>query len=72
MMGTITLLALYGLVLTTLDGYTDYTQLHTLFNPLLILITWGSLLAVSLRVVRSRMSIIAKHYGTDSQSILPS
>src|SRR5438045_869507 len=72
LMGAIALVAAYALVVTTLGYYTNYTELHIPFNPLLPLVTWGSLLAVSLRLVHSRRSIFEKHYGTDSQSILPS
>src|SRR5205823_6039195 len=45
-MGAVVLLALYGLIITTLGAYTayDYTRIHTAFDPLLTLVTWGSLL----------------------------
>lgn len=45
-MGGIILLVLYGLLITTLGGYRldDYMRVHTVFNPLLILVVWGSLL----------------------------
>lgn len=45
-MGGIMLLVLYGLTITTLGGYSshDYMRVHIVFDPLLILITWGSAL----------------------------
>jgi hypothetical protein len=45
MMGGIVLLALYGLVSMTLGAYRnyDYMRIHTLFDPLVILIMWGTL-----------------------------
>lgn len=45
-MGAILLLALYGIVITTLGGYRpdDYMRVHIVFDPLLILIVWGTLL----------------------------
>jgi hypothetical protein len=43
-MGFITLIVLYALVITTLGGYyeTDYMRVHIVFDPLIILIVWGS------------------------------
>ncbi len=44
-MGFITLVVVYALVITTLGGYyeTDYMRVHIVFDPLIILIVWGSL-----------------------------
>ncbi len=43
-MGVLVLLVLYGIVLTTLGGYDSYTRFYAPFDPLLILVLWGSLL----------------------------
>ncbi len=45
-MGVIVLLVLYGLSITTLGGYRadDYMRFHIVFDPLIIIIVWGSLL----------------------------
>ena len=62
-MGAIVLLALYGLITTTLAGYRldDYMRFHTVFDPLLILVIWGSILIClqwlitrALRIVRAK------------------
>ncbi|HEV8194856.1 MAG TPA: hypothetical protein VGP82_25670 [Ktedonobacterales bacterium] len=45
MMGAIVLIAVYGLVLTTLGGFDAYMRYHTPFNPLLILIIWATVVA---------------------------
>jgi hypothetical protein len=44
-MGILTLLGLYGLVVTTMGGYTfpDYVRFHIVFDPLLTVIIFGSL-----------------------------
>ncbi|HZR43526.1 MAG TPA: hypothetical protein VFB12_25655 [Ktedonobacteraceae bacterium] len=41
-MGAMVLLVLYGLIVTTLGGYSshDYMRVHIVFDPLLILVTW--------------------------------
>jgi len=61
-MGAIILLTLYGLIITTLAGYRldDYTRFHTVFDPLLLLVIWGSILLCvqwlaqqGLRIVRA-------------------
>ena len=43
-MGAIILLAFYALVITDLGGYKfeDYMRVHIVFDPLLILVVWGS------------------------------
>ncbi len=55
-MGALVLLVLYGLVLTTLGGYGSYIRLHAPFNPLLIVITWGTLLNGFLLLIAPRGS----------------
>jgi len=47
-MGAITLLLVYGIIITTLGGYTayDYMRFHIVFYPLLIFAIWGSFLRV--------------------------
>ncbi len=59
-MGAIVLLTLYGLIITSLGGYQEYTRYHTPFNPLLIFVVWGTLLAGSLLVVQQGPSVIAQ------------
>lgn len=46
MMGDVVLLALYGIISTALGAYRDidYTRIHVTFDPLLIMVTWGTLL----------------------------
>ncbi|MGZ3679531.1 MAG: hypothetical protein ACXVDI_13290 [Ktedonobacterales bacterium] len=44
MMGALALIAFYGLAITTLGGYIYYGRLHTPFDPLLIVVVWGSVL----------------------------
>jgi len=51
-MGVLLLVVLYGIVMTTLGGYSSYIRFHTPFNPLLIVILWGSVLAGLLLIVR--------------------
>ena len=41
-MAALSLLAFYDLALTTLGGYIYYPRLHTPFDPLLIVVVWGS------------------------------
>ncbi len=56
-MGGIVLLALYGLIVTTLGGYRpdDYMRFHIVFDPLLIVVVCGSLLiGVQLIVQKGR------------------
>ena len=45
----LTLLGLYAIGITTMGGYRfdDYMRVHTVFNPLLIVVIWGSMLLVS-------------------------
>lgn len=44
-MGFIALVVVYAIVITTLGGYyeSDYMRVHIVFDPLIILIVWGSL-----------------------------
>lgn len=42
-MAALSLLAFYDLALTTLGGYIYYPRLHTPFDPLLIVVVWGSI-----------------------------
>jgi hypothetical protein len=46
-MGAVVLLVFYELILVTLGGYTDYdyARLHVPFDPLMIVVIWGTLLA---------------------------
>lgn len=45
MMGAITLLAFYELVVTSVGGYVQYWRLHIPFDPLMTLVIWGTVLA---------------------------
>jgi hypothetical protein len=69
LMGVVVLLALYGLVLTTVGGYVDYGRLHTLFAPLLILVVWGSLLSGALLLA---LNSIPASKGADQAMAEPS
>jgi 4-amino-4-deoxy-L-arabinose transferase-like glycosyltransferase len=46
-MGAIVLIVLYELALTTVGGYSvyDYERFHVVFDPLMIVVIWGTLLA---------------------------
>ncbi len=61
-MGAIVLVALYALIITTLGGYRfdDYMRVHIVFDPLLILAVWGSLLIGALLIVQRGPAIFAK------------
>lgn len=50
-MNALMLISFYGLAMTTFGGYGDYTRFHTPFNPLLVVILWGSLLTGLLLLV---------------------
>ena len=54
MMGAIVLLGLYGLVSTTLGAYRgyDYMRIHTLFDPLMTMVIWGTLLMGAILIVQ--------------------
>jgi hypothetical protein len=69
-MGAMVLLVLYGLVLTTLGGYGSYMRLHTPFNPLLIVIIWGFLLAGLLLLVRRGSRGIAYGVSTPTKQLV--
>lgn len=43
-MGALSLISLYELVLTTTGGYESYGRLHTAFDPLMLVVIFGSLL----------------------------
>jgi hypothetical protein len=43
-LAAVLLLVLYELVLTTFGGYVEYSRLHIPFDPLMLLILWGSIL----------------------------
>lgn len=45
-MGALILLVLYGVMTTTIGGFASYPRYHTPFNPLLIILIWGSLVAI--------------------------
>ncbi|GAC1565793.1 MAG: hypothetical protein NVS3B14_04710 [Ktedonobacteraceae bacterium] len=53
-MGVLVLLSLYGLISTTLGAYRgyDYMRIHTLFDPLMSLVIWGTLLTGALFLIR--------------------
>ncbi len=44
MMGALSLIGLYELVLTSSGGYEAYARLHSAFNPVLLVVVWGTLL----------------------------
>ncbi len=44
-MGALVLLALYGLTLTSLAGFVEYMRLHIPFDPLMLVVIWGTLFA---------------------------
>lgn len=50
-MAALSLLALYDLALTTLGGYIYYPRLHTPFDPLVIVVVWGSVALVIARLL---------------------
>ena len=54
MTGAVVLLSLYGLISLTLGAYRgyDYMRIHTLFDPLLTLVIWGTLLLGALVLIR--------------------
>lgn len=62
-MGAILLLALYALIVTTLGGYRpdDYMRVHIVFDPLLLLVIWGSLLMGIVHTVRQGWKITHKN-----------
>ncbi len=58
-MAAISLLVLYGHVLTTLGGIDSYTRLHTPYGPLLILLVWGTFLKGILFILRHGLLMVA-------------
>jgi hypothetical protein len=54
MMGVVVFLGLYGLISTTLGAYReyDYMRIHTPFDPLLILVIWGTVLIGALLIIQ--------------------
>ncbi len=70
-MGVVVLLVLYGLIFTTVGGFQDYMRLHVPFDPLLMLVVWGSLLVglrLVLLVIRHRPGVIA-HEDTSTSAM---
>jgi len=61
MMGGVVLLALYGLMSMTLGAYRnyDYMRIHTLFDPLVILVIWGTLLGGAALLIQHRSDVRA-------------
>jgi hypothetical protein len=61
MMGGVVLIALYGLVSMTLGAYRnyDYMRIHTIFDPLIILIVWGTFLGGAALLIQSRPNVRA-------------
>jgi hypothetical protein len=59
-MGAVILLSLYGLITTTVGAYRgyDYMRIHTLFDPLLTLVIWGTLVIGALLTVQQRPSVV--------------
>jgi hypothetical protein len=56
-MGAVVLLSFYGLVSTTLGAYRgyDYMRIHVTFDPLLILVIWGTLLTGVLLIFQQEL-----------------
>ena len=44
MMGALSLLGLYELAVVAAGGYSDFTRLHVPFDPIMLVVIWGSLL----------------------------
>jgi len=63
-MSAIVLMALYGLIITTLAGYRldDYMRFHIVFDPLLILVIWGSILPSGQWIVQRALKIAKAKY----------
>lgn len=61
MMGSIVLLSLYGLLSLALGTYRtyDYMRLHTLFDPLTILIMWATILGGAVLFIQGRPGLRA-------------
>lgn len=57
MMGALVLLILYALIITTLGSYreVDTMRVHTIFDPLIILVIWGTLLLGALLVIQEAL-----------------
>jgi hypothetical protein len=49
LVAVVAFLGFYALVVTTLGGYGDYARIHTSFDPLVIVVIWGSLLTAIAR-----------------------
>lgn len=62
MMGAVVLMSLYGLVSTTLGAYRnyDYMRIHTLFDPLMTLVIWGTLLLGAILMVQRGPALLAE------------
>jgi hypothetical protein len=61
-MGAINLLSLYGLSTTTLGAYRgfDYTRIHALFDPLMILVIWGTFLVGTLLLIQEGPAMLVQ------------
>ncbi|GAC1384678.1 MAG: hypothetical protein NVSMB33_13220 [Ktedonobacteraceae bacterium] len=64
MMGAIVLLSLYGAIITTLGAYRgyDYMRIRTLFEPLIILVIWGTFLAGTLLIVQQGPEVLMRFF----------
>jgi hypothetical protein len=67
-MGAIVLLSLYGLTTTTIGAYRgiDYMRIHILFDPLLILVIWGTFLTGVLLLVQSVLKGTKRHCANEN------
>jgi len=69
-MGVLLLVVLYGIVMTTLGGYSSYIRFHTPFNPLLMVILWGGVLAGLLLILRPGSSESAPEVSTETKEFV--
>lgn len=69
-MGILLLVVLYGIVMTTLGGYSSYIRFHTPFNPLLMVILWGGVLAGLLLILRPGSSESAPEVSTETKEFV--
>lgn len=62
LMGAIVLLSLYGLIITTVGAYrdSDYMRIHTIFDPLLILVIWGTLFMGALTLLQRGPDVLIR------------
>lgn len=61
-MGGMILLSLYGAIITVLGAYRnyDYMRIHTVFEPLVILIIWGTFLVGTVLIVQQGPVVLAQ------------